>query len=267
MTLESRLADYSISTCDSTYPLDRESSYKIKVDQSDLTNLDQSFFSAVQIINSAHSGNTPFVPTYKYEGEYINESHKSYAGRTLMETGIAGWLSPEDALKIYELSFYSSGDILELGTYKGLSLSVIVQALKDSDLNIACDTVDTNAETTREAEEGISDLFNILPDVSFHINNCVLFMDTAIIQKIKYGFIFVDAGHGYKNTYATAMRVGKLLVPGGFALFHDYTDGRNFSKTSYYRVYQAVNDALLVDGRFVYCGVFGCSALFRYTGE
>lgn len=218
-----------------------------------------------------HIDSAPYIPTHRFDGEYINENHRYYSyckkSGVCIDTGIDGWLHTGDALKIYELTYFSAGDILNMGTYKGLSASIILSAIKDSGKKLVCNSVDINVITTEEARDNLSDSTNELQEViNFYICDGVLFLDTMIMQNKKYGFAFIDAGHGYKNTYANAIRLNKLLISGGFVLFHDYIDRRNFDEESYYGVFQATNDALLVDNKFVFCGVFGCSALFRYVG-
>ena len=40
----------------------------------------------------------------------------------LINLGIDGYLWPEEAAKLYELAYTAPGDVLELGTYRGLSV-------------------------------------------------------------------------------------------------------------------------------------------------
>jgi predicted O-methyltransferase YrrM len=138
--------------------------------------------------------------------------------------------------------------------------------MNDSGRNIHFDTVDICETSMNEAKINLGKMILNKDMVAFHLNDTSLFMDIAIIQNKKYGFIFVDANHTYQSTYRCALRIARLLLPGGFVLFHDYADRRNFDVDNCaYGVYQAVNDVLLVDERFTCCGIFGNSILFRFN--
>lgn len=267
--IESRL-DCPAERIKEVFVTDEEQPYKLRLNQSDLSDYEQYAFSAAQIIRGMD--NAPYIPTYPFNGDYINENHEFYANcertqnQCSLSLNIEGWLYYQEALKIYELTYFSQNNILELGTYKGLSASIILQAMRDNNKGLILDTVDTNADFVELAKKNLKDKFDDISNVNFHVYDGNLLLDTFILRNKKYGFVFVDGGHGYKNVYKNAMRLNRLLVPGGFALFHDYADRRNFQNDSYYGVYQAAHDALLTNGRFAYCGVFGKSALFRYLG-
>jgi len=268
--LEKEKTNYNIPYFRDAFTIEQQTPYKLKINQPDLADYEQNFYSASQIAHY-NINTTPYIPTFKFNGEYINNNHRYYSmcsknGDVCINTDIEGWLHAADALKIYEITYFSRGDILNLGTFKGLSASVIVQAIKDSNNYYKCDSVDINAKTTKIAKKNIKN--KIEEDkIDFFVNDCSFFMDTMMILNRKYYFIFIDAGHGYKNTFSVAVRCSKLLIPGGFVLFHDYVDQRNFDKKSYYGVFQAANDSLLIDKNFIFCGVFGCSALFRYVSD
>jgi len=64
----------------------------------------------------------------------------------------------------------------------------------------------------------------------------------------------------------TCDRMGEVVAPGGFVLFHDYKDARNrrppFSGDhNEYGVLAAVFDRLPPDFQFIGC--FGCSGLYQ----
>jgi hypothetical protein len=65
-----------------------------------------------------------YLKTYDFPGEFINSFHGSLAVSIgpsgMIDIGVEGWLLPADALKLYELAYFCYGDILELGTYRGL---------------------------------------------------------------------------------------------------------------------------------------------------
>ena len=249
-------------------PLEQEYPYEIETNQDDLSNYKQNFYSAAQVVHKEPSA--PYIPTYIFDGEYINKNHEYYntceKNGVCIDTGIEGFLQAEDALKIYELAYFSKGDILQLGTYKGLSTSIIIQAIRDGGGG-RCETVDLSEQFTEDAKINLKKRYIEIKEVEFFINDGTLFIDSIIMRNKKYGFVFIDHWHGYNAVYTCAISLHKIMQTGGFVLFHDYLDKSNFEEHSIYGVYQAVHDALLIDDKFIYCGVFGCSALFRYVGK
>jgi hypothetical protein len=143
---------------------------------------------------------------------------------------------------------------------------VIIRAIRDSGNKMTCDTVDISEDLTKEAMDNLGERFDSLPELCFHTSSSVLFMDSMIKQQKRYGFVFVDAGHGYDNTYETSIRLKQLMCAGGYVLFHDYVKFQNFDSNSYYGVFQGVNDAVIADSSFAFCLICGGSALFRYVG-
>jgi predicted O-methyltransferase YrrM len=183
---------------------------------------------------------------------------------------VEGWLRTADALKIYELAYFTKSNILQLGTFKGLSTAIIIEAIRDSSSQYPSkelDTVDLDAVTTDQAKNTMRNIFGELNYVNYYISDATYFLDSLIIQKKTYDFIFIDHWHGYKSTYTCAIRVNRLLNKGGFVLFHDFNDASNYDRNHIYGVAQAAYDALLTDNRFLFCGTHGSTGLFRYLGE
>ena len=73
----------------------------------------------------------PYRPTVDLENGFIDSSHRQFAtcpvkdniliqmkNRRWFGTTIPGWLRREDALKLYEMSYFAAGDILELAAIK-----------------------------------------------------------------------------------------------------------------------------------------------------
>ncbi len=71
-----------------------------------------------------------YRPTFDFPGEFINRSHQFFSScpvkdgiliqlkdRRWFGRPIEGWLTREDALKLYEIAYFATGDILELGSY------------------------------------------------------------------------------------------------------------------------------------------------------
>lgn len=215
-----------------------------------------------------------YCPTHIIEEPFINEYHRSLTTAPLGRLGIAicvdlgidGYLQRDDTLKIYELAYFSSNDILELGTHKGLSTSIIARAIHESGSKNRLVTVDIDASAVKVAKSNIANIPG-KESVDFNVSDATAFMDQLIKDGRKFGFVFVDHWHGYEATHEAAVRLPQLLEKGGFALFHDYNDPDNANPEHAHKVYQAVADTLVKDPNFEFCTISGCTALFRKISD
>lgn len=179
-----------------------------------------------------------------------------------IDIGIDGYLNRFDALKIYELAYYGVGGVLELGTYKGLSASIIAQALDNSGRAAILETVDTDEAASAVAKETLAGRQGA-ERIRFNIDGAAEFMDKRITEGQSFGFVFIDHDHRYTATAEAAERLHDIMNPGGFCLFHDFNDPSNADPCNPNAVYQAVADTILFDDGFEFYGVFGCCGLFR----
>lgn len=211
---------------------------------------------------------TPYRKTFEFAGEYIDPTHEWLGGAPLgrmgipicIDVGIDGYLQRPDALKLYELARLSSGDVLELGTYCGLSTLIIAKGLEargDGSL----ETVDIGDQNA-----AIAALGGLGRRVRFTRRDATMRLDELLAERRRYGFIFVDHWHGYDSTLEAATRGRQLLEPGGFILFHDCLDPGNADPSHPYGVYQAVKMSYgeAADDMAFY-GNFGCCGLYRRT--
>lgn len=210
------------------------------------------------------------IPKYKrtinFYRRFINSNHKYYSecplNGEIIDAGINGWLRREDALKIYEMAYYSKGDILEFGSYHGLSTSIISKANYDSGLKKKILSIDIDLEASNIATNNLKKL-ELEKNVDFIVNNSDIIIDNLINEKKEFNFVFVDHSHQYQPVYNVCSRLDELVKKGGFCLFHDYNDIRNIdNENDDYGVYQAVHDGLKANN-FEHYGDFGCTALFK----
>ena len=183
----------------------------------------------------------------------------------LINLGIEGYLLKAEALKLYEMGFNAPGDILELGTHKGLSTSILAHALQDRRWGKLV-TVDINRVTNLRARWTLAWLPGARR-IRFRLRDATAAMDELKAKQRSFGFIFVDHWHGYDATHDAALRIHDLLSPGGYVMFHDFFDASNRDPHHVYGVYQAVVDALGEERRIVFAGAAGAAALFRKLGK
>lgn len=180
---------------------------------------------------------------------------------------IPGHLRPQDAMKLYELAYHSKGDILELGCSKGLSTFIITKAILHSNPKKIITTVDIEQSCVNRTihnintiDEVINNNTNILETI---VNDGTQAVSNLINSGRKYSFVFVDHSHEHKHVLEVCKKLGDIIDPGGFCLFHDYNDARNNNeKEKGYGVYSAVHDGL-DENIFEFYGCYGCTGLFR----
>ena len=205
--------------------------------------------------------------TYDFPGAYINESHRSYAecpliSDTLIDVGIQGWLRRADALKLYEMGYFTKGDVLEFGTYQGLSTSILSRANYDSGLLRNIYSVDIDRSFQDIAKNNLKER-DLAKNVHFHLSDSHDFLSSMQEKGKKFGFVFIDHSHEFEPVFDVCRHLEDLLLMGGFCLFHDYNDPNSFDfSTKDFKVYQAVNEGL-DKGRFGFYGIFGCTVLYR----
>jgi hypothetical protein len=91
---------------------------------------------------------------------FITERHKAIANAkkkpdsVSMEYPVFGKLRSADAAKLYEMAYFSEGDVLELGTYQGLSSTIMGEALSDAKSEYQVYTADLNGEFVERAKAG-----------------------------------------------------------------------------------------------------------------
>ena len=215
-----------------------------------------------------------YQPTHDFPGEYIDEYHQEIANlpregalvqvrfHPWFNKVVPGWLRREDALKIYEMAFYSKGDILELGSYHGLSTALMAKAIKNSGNLQQIETIDLAPQCVRRTRRNLI-LMGLNRNVTaIHANAVTQVIDYGQMGK-KFGFAFIDHSHAYEPVYQVCLELRKVMVDGGFCLFHDYNDEKNRDEENVdYGVYQAVNEGLSSE-EFEFYGIFGCTALYR----
>ncbi len=213
-----------------------------------------------------------YKPTFKFTGSYIDAKHEALASARLgglgfeigIDLGIEGYLQRGDALKLYELARLATGDVLELGTHYGLSTSIIAAALAARGSG-SLETVDICAPTTAVAKQNLRGMPGE-ERVTFVVQDAAVRMRELAALGRRHGFVFVDHWHGYQATLDAARALHTVLQPGGFVQFHDFADTQNADPNHCYGVFQAVLDTVCEDGRFIFCGVSGCTGVFRFLG-
>jgi predicted O-methyltransferase YrrM len=211
----------------------------------------------------------PYRKTYDFEGDFMDADHRHLAEcptqHGMIDLGIEGWLLPADALKLYELAYFCGGDMLELGSYRGLSTTLLAKASVNAGRRDAIYSIDNSSEAivgsqaTMKGRPGADRVSFLQMDGDSAINR-------FIKARKRFRFAFVDHSHRYEHVLSACGLLPQVMVPGAFVLFHDYNDYRNpMEEVDDYGVYQGVRDGLGRD-RFEFWGVYGCTGLYRFRG-
>jgi predicted O-methyltransferase YrrM len=218
----------------------------------------------------------PYQPTFPFAGHFIDASHRFYAECPLDPTGvliqvrrrrwfgppIQGWLRRADALKLYEMAYFADGDILELGSFNGLSTTILARARRASKRGVRLVSVDLNPGAIRETRRTLR-LQGLDGDTEQVCGDAADVAARLVAGGRRFAFVFVDHSHEFDPTLRVCQALPSLLTPGGFCLFHDFNDARNADPDATdYEVYQAVMEGLDAQ-RFTFYGIYGCCALYR----
>ena len=217
----------------------------------------------------------PYAPTYDFPPPFIDQAQRDIADCPLQDDTliqmrnrrwfgkvIPGWLRREDALKLYELSYFAGDDVLELGSFHGLSTAILARAARNSLTPKHIETVDLDPACTEATRKNLKAL-GLLDQVTVRSADAVIAVREHVASRKRFGFIFIDHSHEYTPVFEVCQVLGQITVPGGFCLFHDFNDLRNLNPDDKdYGVYQAVR-AGLDQEQFEFYGIYGCTALYR----
>lgn len=226
-------------------------------------------------LNQLGSEIPPYQPNYDFPGKYVNAFQRAIANYPLQDgiliqrknrrwfgKAIPGWLRCEDALKLYELCYFAEGDILELGSYHGLSTSIIAQAVRDSKRPRRVFTADISQSAINETKRNLG-LLRLGRNVTTLWIDALSATKDFAAESSRFGFIFVDHAHDFQSVYEVSRGLKHIVLPGAFCLFHDYNDFRNADlDCKDYAVYQGVVQGL-DQAQFEFWGVYGCAGLYR----
>lgn len=221
-----------------------------------------------EITRSAGGTKFPYRKTHDFPGDTLHAGQAELLsmplqeGKPIIAHEIEGWLRPEDAAKLYELAWFCGGDIIELGTSRGLSAFIMDKALREAGREGEIHTVDLrqdccDAATKRMRKFGAR-------NVVIECNEGAAFIRKFAAEGRKFSLAFVDHAHTYEPVREACSILHTVLEPGSFAAFHDFCDSRNFKEEREdFGVFAGVTEGL--SPAFEFWGAFGCLGLYRLT--
>jgi MMP 1-O-methyltransferase len=212
----------------------------------------------------AHPGkrDRKYLPSYEFGAATLGDRHERIADAVWH---IPGWLEPEDALKLYELGWFSDGPILEIGTYCGRSTIIMATAITDRGADGHVISLDNDPALAPLARRSV-EVHAVQDHVLLVCASARVFL--SALPEFRTTLVFVDGDHSAAGVEADLAEIEGRVAPGGLLLFHDYLASRlpatnGFPVSAAPIEVQTVVDRSWVAEQCDFAGTFGCSALFR----
>jgi predicted O-methyltransferase YrrM len=195
-----------------------------------------------------------YLPSWDWGGEFLSKGHPRILERL---DGIEGLMYPEDALKLYELAWFTPGPILEIGTFKGRSAALMSLALSDAENPAWIMSVDIDGDHLGQARENLGRLgaggrVTLVEGTS-----------TALARRLagqSFGLVFVDGDHRHRGVSRDIAAIEPLVPVGGILAFHDY---EGFEPAHAYQVQVArAVESSWVAASCAFLGRFGLTGVF-----
>jgi cephalosporin hydroxylase len=203
-----------------------------------------------------------YLPSYDWGAATLGARHERIAEAVWH---IPGWLTAEDALKLYELAYFATGSILEIGMYCGRSTTILATAVADRDSGVPIISLDTDPFALSMTMRSLQ-LHGVERHVTLICSTIQAFVHA--IPSVAPSLIFLDANHAEAAVRADLDAMQQCVRTGTLVLFHDYlpmalpeTEGFPVSPGPI-EVKEAVSSSwVAADAKFA--GTFGASALFQ----
>jgi cephalosporin hydroxylase len=203
-----------------------------------------------------------YRPSYDWGSPTLGDRHERIADAVWH---IPGWLAPEDALKLYELAYFATGPIIEIGMYCGRSTTILATAVEDRGSKIPIISLDTDPFAISMTKRSLQ-MHSVERHVILTCSSIQAFVQAAPF--LKASLVFLDADHSEAAVTADIGALRECTREGTLVLFHDYlpmtlpqTEGFPVSPGPI-EVKEAVGRSwIATEAKFA--GTFGASALFQ----
>lgn len=218
------------------------------------------------LLDSLGAEHPGYTPLFQRSTSWLNAEHEAIAhlpvDGAVIRTDVQGFLRPADALVLYELAYSAQGDVLELGSAWGLSTRILGQAIRSAGRRacVASIEIDPGFQQICRQTMHAAGLDGFYESLAGSAEDQ---LPPLVARKRPFGMAFVDHDHSRPATLVACAALATLLLPGGFAVFHDFNDARNRDEPAAYGVYQGVCEWLANSPDFVFVGVVGCCGLVQ----
>ena len=197
-----------------------------------------------------------YLPSYAIDGADLGDEHRRI-GKLVGD--VPGLLRPEDELKLYELAYFATGPILEIGTYRGRSTTIMARAAR-AGAGASLFSVDVDRVALRRGAEALA---------RHEVAERVVFVRGSVgallreFEGLRPSLTFVDGDHSLEGVRRDLAAIEPAVPDGGLLLFHDFHDERNADPAVPEIGVQAGVEGSWVTRDCDFAGVFGCCGLFR----
>jgi len=197
-----------------------------------------------------------YEPTYEFPGDRINDQH---VRASEVVADVAGWLRPEDALKLYELAYFAHGPIVEIGSYRGKSTTILAMAARDAGHASPIVSIDVDPEAgpavyAAARARGVQDRLVLVRSSAHGF--------FAANPSCSPALVFLDGDHTREGVTRDLGTLRAHVPNGGLILFHDFNDpGNPGNAAASIGVVEAVEDSW-VPKDCAFGGVFGACGLY-----
>lgn len=175
----------------------------------------------------------------------------------LIATEPRGFLRAADALTLYDIARYTSGNALEIGSAWGLSATILCRAVKARGGGKVV-SMEIDPEFQRLTMAAVRKL-RLSRWHEMRGGDGTALLRQAAARRESFSAIFIDHDHRLEASLQACALLPQLLAPDGLMLFHDFNDRLN--ETGEYGVYEAVAKMLQDHPTLALYGVPGCCAL------
>ena len=199
---------------------------------------------------------TSYLPSYAIDGPDLGDEHRRIGE---LVGDVPGLLRPEDELKLYELAYFATGPVLEIGTYRGRSTTIMARAA-GAGAGASLFSVDVDPHALRSGAEALA---------AHGVAERVVFVRGSVgallreFEGLRPSLTFVDGDHSFDGVRRDLATIEPAVPRGGLLLFHDFHDERNADAAVTEIGVQAGVEASWVARDCDFAGVFGCCGLFR----
>lgn len=196
-----------------------------------------------------------YAPTWDWGGEFLGDRHHLL---THEMPPIDGLMYPQDALKLYELAWFSRGPILEIGTYHGLSAAVMAGSLNDSGNPQLIYSLDVDPAALNQAWQNLR-AQNLLDRVTLVEGSAEDLV--KVMPDLSPMLVFVDGDHTLWGVTRDLKVLDEIVPRGGIIAMHDY-EGYQHSDAYWTQVRKGAHLSWMThDCRFL--GRFGLTGVFQ----
>jgi predicted O-methyltransferase YrrM len=194
-------------------------------------------------------------PTSGDEHEFLGPEHEQILELT---EGLEGLGYPEDSQKLYELAWFSPGDLLEIGTFRGRAAATMAMALESAGNPARVVSIDIDAGVLEDAARGLAAV-----GLANRVTLARGTADTVLsrMPELRPGLVFVDGDHSYRGVMRDLTAIEPLVPNGSIVVLHDYEGYTAEDPYFRHRVPEAAGDSWLAT-QCDFLGRYGLSGAF-----